>query len=169
MKIYDFTHTLRDRMIVWPGDPPVLLERALKYEDVGANATFMKMGAHSGTHVDAPLSYSLSGECIEGFPLEKWVGYGSVLHIPKKGGEVITREDLSSRLVDIEEDILLISTGWESKFGMGDYYVDYPHFSPDVVEFLVEKGVKMIGADIPSADPPDGSHPFSLSRSRISR
>ena len=52
MKIYDITLSVTPQMPVWPGDPPVILER-VESMDEGAHANVSRLAAsvHAGTHV----------------------------------------------------------------------------------------------------------------------
>lgn len=160
MEIIDLTHKLQNNMIVWPGDPPVIFERTIKYEEVGANATFLKIGAHSGTHIDAPLAYSASGESVDKFPLDRFIGKAQIVEVKKEQGEIISLEDFKNINLNRNASILIVATGWEDKFGTSEYYKDYPYFNPEVVEYLLSNNILSIGSDIPSVDPAEGNHPF---------
>ena len=58
MRIYDISLTLTPGMPIWPGDPPLIVERASKMEDGAVNnVTHVSMCVHIGTHVDAPFHF----------------------------------------------------------------------------------------------------------------
>ncbi len=159
MEIYDLSVTLSVEMPIWPGDPRFIIRKVLDYDKDGANCTELQMGSHTGTHIDVPLAYSTNGQDVIQFPLDKFVGWAHIVGVDKKAGEVVTRDDL--RDANLERDsILIISTGWETNYGTPVYYKDYPGFAENVADFLVETGIKGLGADIPSVDPPEGEHPF---------
>ena len=75
MPIYDVTIPISPSMPVWPGDPQVVLERVASM-DAGAhaNVSHLKMGAHAGTHVDAPHHFLNDLRTVENLPLEVLIG-----------------------------------------------------------------------------------------------
>ena len=58
----DISVPLRDSMVHWPSDPTVsiMLIKDIEHGDT-ANLTKISMGAHSGTHVDAPRHFIKEG------------------------------------------------------------------------------------------------------------
>ena len=66
MKIYDVSVLLSDKLPTWPGDPPLKMSLAssIARGDV-ANVTHLDMGAHNGTHMDAPFHFEANGTGIE--------------------------------------------------------------------------------------------------------
>ncbi len=69
----DVSVPLRDGMPAWPGNPPVEIGR---HEDMSkggdANVTALSLGAHTGTHVDAPVHFLADGVAIEAMDLQPW-------------------------------------------------------------------------------------------------
>jgi arylformamidase len=64
----------------WPGDPDVEIERFSSIENGdGSNVTSLRMSAHVGTHVDAPLHYVPGGASIDQMPLNALVGPAAVV------------------------------------------------------------------------------------------
>ena len=61
--LIDITMTIKEGMVVWPGDPPV---RINKVSDINfgdkLNFSSISMGLHTGTHLDAPVHYIKGGE-----------------------------------------------------------------------------------------------------------
>jgi len=56
MEIYDVSVPVREAMPVYDGNPGVSLSRAQSIAAGDhANVTRLELGAHTGTHVDAPL------------------------------------------------------------------------------------------------------------------
>lgn len=54
---------------------------------------------------------------------------------------------------------MIISTGWFKRWFDSDYMSDGPYFSADVMEFIVESKVSLLGSDMPywdSASEPTG-------------
>ncbi len=84
MAIYDVSVALRARMLAYPGDPPVEIDTpvALAKGDA-ANVSRLRLGAHSGTHVDAPAHFLAEGRRVTDFPLDAPIGEARVLEIPE--------------------------------------------------------------------------------------
>jgi len=64
--IHDISVPLRTGMVVYPGDPPMTMTRAMSLA-VGdiANVSQMELGVHTGTHVDAPLHFFDGAPAVE--------------------------------------------------------------------------------------------------------
>ena len=83
MAIYDISLTIQADMPVWPGDPPVEVKQ-VEFIDQGANANVSRLalGAHTGTHVDAPHHFLNDGRTVEGLPLDVLTGPCFVAQLP---------------------------------------------------------------------------------------
>lgn len=159
IKIYDLTLTINNNLPTYPGDPQVCLKSKVTYIDKGYNILSLNFGTHTGTHVDAPLHLIDKGSGIDKIPLEKFFGEAQVVEIAKKKNEKIKIVDLEK--IKIEKDyILIIRTGWENNSYKNNYFTDFPYFSPDCADYLIYKGIKAIGADIPSVDAPNQNAEF---------
>ncbi|HSK28772.1 MAG TPA: cyclase family protein, partial [Candidatus Limnocylindria bacterium] len=96
---------------------------------------------------------------IEELPLDAFIGTGAVIGVTKKGGEEVTANDLASSGVTVNRgDILMLYTGWDEKFDSPDYNL-HPYLSVDAAEWMVEKGIKMLGIDCITVDLPTPLRP----------
>ena len=50
------------------------------------------------------------------------------------------------------KDIVIIYTGFESKYGKKEYYESHPVISFELIKLFIENNIKMIGFDMPSPD-----------------
>ena len=76
----DATVPLRDGMVHWPGDHAVEIERTSDMERGDeVNLTTIRMSAHTGTHMDAPLHFVRGGLGIDRFPLDAVIGPARVI------------------------------------------------------------------------------------------
>lgn len=117
------------------------------------------LSTHSGTHVDAPYHYGprlASGErapTIDEVPLSWCIGPGILFDMTHKSKiEGITAKDLEAALEAVSYtiqpgDIALIRTDTAKHFGERGYEMLHPGLTRDATEFLVDKGVRMIGID----------------------
>ena len=63
MRLYDISVGVSPDIPVWPGDPPVKLERVKSIEDgEEANVSQLQSGVHVGTHIDAPIHFVEGGQ-----------------------------------------------------------------------------------------------------------
>ena len=78
----DVSVTLKTGMVTWPGDPPARISHALDM-DRGDPCTvsLLEMGAHTGTHMDAPAHFVRSGIGIDDMPLGAAIGSARVILI----------------------------------------------------------------------------------------
>ena len=92
-KIHDISLTMTTRMPVWPGGPKPVLDRVMTIGEDGApcNVTQLNFGAHTGTHLDAPLHFIKDGNGVEKLDLDVLVGPALLLEV---GDDVdmVTRE-----------------------------------------------------------------------------
>jgi arylformamidase len=156
MRVYDITLTISADMPVWPGDPLVGLERVAKMEDgANANVTHLSMSAHTGTHVDAPYHFlGGSAPTVEFLPLNYLTGRAVVLHVPDEV-DLITEPVLRRLEIPPRTRRVILKTRnsklWERN--ERDFQKDFVALSADAAEYLVRKGLKLIGIDYLSIAP----------------
>ncbi|AEC52567.1 Cyclase, putative [Pyrococcus sp. NA2] len=129
--IIDLSISLGEETPVYPGDPRIEVKTLATVEKDGYYMNILKIGEHSGTHVDAPAHFIPGGKTIDVMPLEKFIGSGLVLDVRDGKGEVKPSEIPG---LDYREKIVLFLT-------------EGRELSPELARFLVEKGVKAVGTD----------------------
>jgi arylformamidase len=150
--LYDVTIPITNTMPVWPGDPPVQLIRTShpsRDKNHSVYVTAITMGSHTGTHLDAPFHMIDGGKKLNEFSLDTLVGKATVFEIP--GVRSIGRSDLEQFQWDGVERVLFKtdnSSHWED----GRFYEQFVYLQPDGAEFLVQRGVRLIGIDYLSID-----------------
>jgi len=124
-------------------------------EEHGVNTRQITFGNHIGTHVDAPLHLIAAGASIDQLPLEVFYGPAVVLDIQKGPNGAIGRAELEHAAPRVEKgDIVVIYTGWGNKLTSSDYASHHPYLTEDGADWLVSKGVRMVGMDVQSVDLP---------------
>jgi len=154
MKIYDVTVGISPTLPVWPNNPGVELERMNKMEaGANANVSRLALGVHSGTHVDAPVHFIQGAAGVEALKLEILMGPAYVLDLP--GVARITAPDLASAKIPADTPRLLIKTRNSEFWARGDkeFHTDFVGVGPDAAEWLVQRGVQLIGVDYLSVAP----------------
>lgn len=161
MKIFDVSLPISPGMIVWPGDPPVVLERVSSM-DAGAhdNVSRLACGVHTGTHVDAPHHFLNDGRTVDTLSLDVLVGPVQVVQVPEEVG-LITGGLLEKAAVKPGTLRLLLKTRnsrlWERS--VKEFDRGYVGLSVDAAEWIVGAGVKLVGIDYLSVAPFNQSIP----------
>ncbi|MHB0870738.1 MAG: cyclase family protein [Chloroflexota bacterium] len=159
MRIYDITLPISGALPVWPGDP-VFEIVPVSSPAAGDEAAVSKlqMGSHSGTHLDAPSHLFPSAETVDRIPLESLVGDAWVSRLPMELS-LVTGRSLEAAGIPEGTRRLLLSTAngglWErSPWSFSEQYVA---LSPDAAEWVVARGIQMLGIDYLSVDPAGAS------------
>jgi kynurenine formamidase len=149
MKLIDLSHTIHDNLSVYPGDSPVRLSQLKEYSRDGYGNFQLITGMHAGTHVDGPMHLTNSNAYLSALPLELFTGEGLVIDVRHQKRLGLSNE-IRTRIKP--GDIVLFCSGMDKLFGETIYYSDYPVMEEELVHYLVEKRVKMIGLDWASPD-----------------
>lgn len=115
---------------------------------------------HAGTHMDALKHIRPDGPGAEKIPLEYCYSDGVVLdfrHLEKGAG--ITATDIDEALEKIgyelkERDIVLIQTGASAYNDEERYLTDHCGMTAEATRYLISRGVRLMGTDAPTFDPP---------------
>ena len=94
MKIYDVTLPIKTGMLVYPGDPGVIIDVKTTVAKDGVGQSYFSMSSHTGTHVDAPNHFVAGGNGVDQISLEKLIGPCKVLDLTQIGRLEILPEDL---------------------------------------------------------------------------
>src|SRR5262245_15117349 len=80
MKIYDITVTISNDLPVYPGDPPIHIERTQSLEkgDI-ARVSHLSFSTHIGTHIDPPYHFMKDGVALDRAPLDVFIGPARVV------------------------------------------------------------------------------------------
>jgi len=156
MQIYDVTLDISPGLPVWPGDPKISLQRIAKLEEgANANVTMLEMGAHTGTHLDAPYHFLGEGyPTVDKLSLHLLTGRAYVLSVADEI-EVITAKVLEKAEIPPRTRRLIFKTR-NSDLWTEDpltFHDDFVGLSADGAQFLVEKGIRLVGIDYLSIAP----------------
>lgn len=142
----DVSVPLRTGMVHWPDNPPVSIERTLNIElgDV-ANVSRLSMGAHTGTHMDAPLHFFQKGKGIHTMPLSVGVGQARVIEIYDP--ESIKPEELRPHRIQWGERILFKTQNSPRCWQTDNFVEDFVYISQEAARYLASLQVQTIGID----------------------
>ena len=150
--IYDVSVPITNSMPVWPGDPPVQLQRnSHESRDKShiVHVTSITMNSHTGTHFDAPFHMIDGGKKLHEFSLDTLVGKATVFEIP--GVRSIGRKELEQFNWNGVERVLF-KTDNSSHWQDGKFYEQFVYLQPDGADFLVQRSVRLVGIDYLSID-----------------
>ncbi|MET4099927.1 kynurenine formamidase [Agrococcus sp. UYP10] len=157
-RLVDLSHRVRDGMPVYPGDPEVSIGPALTVDADGVDVAGIRMGSHTGTHVDAPSHTVVGGRTMADVGLDELVGDAIVLRVPGLAdGEVYGWDRLEARgpLPERLPSIVLIDTGWARWFD-DERRTRHPALAAGAAEELLRRGMRVLGVDTLSPDPTAG-------------
>jgi arylformamidase len=138
---------------VYEGDAPMkfdFLHDMRKGE--GFTLSVYSMGAHSGTHIDAPMHFILGGATIDRVPLEPLIGAARVIDIPD-GVQAIDAAELGRHEWKGVPRVLFRTRsslrGWMTS---PTFHRDFAYVAPDAAQLLADAGVQLVGVDYISAE-----------------
>ncbi len=155
----DVSVPIRGEMFTFDGDPTVHLERATSMAD-GAicNISRLDFGVHSGTHIDAPVHFIDGATGIETVPLEVLVGPAVVVDGTAVQG-LLDRSAIDSLAIPPGTERVLFRTRNSALWDLPMFSTAFLALTPDGARALVERGVRLVGADYlsiaPYGDPVD--------------
>ncbi|MBS1250937.1 MAG: Kynurenine formamidase [Chloroflexi bacterium] len=160
MPIYDISLPITPNLPTWPGEDKVQLTQtsSIKEGDL-ANVTHVSMGVHTGTHIDAPDHFLGNGVGVDQIPLDLLIGPVTVLHFP--ACEIITADMLRAAEIPTQAKRLLFKTRNSKYWAEGEieFQGDFVALNPDAAQYLVQRGVEVVGVDYLSVAPFDDPVP----------
>jgi arylformamidase len=149
--VHDITPPVSEGMPVWPGDPSPR-QRWLQRLQNGDPSDLSEwlLGSHTGAHVDAPSHFVPDGLDVNQLPLATLVGPCRVLDLTSAAA-AMTARDLAA--VELPERVLLKTTNSLSSWWNQPFRTDYVGLSLDAARHLVDRGVRLVGADYLSVEP----------------
>ena len=150
----DVSVTVRPRMPIYPGDPGVAIApaKSIDHGDV-ANVSRLELGAHTGTHVDAPRHFLPDGAGASELGLDLFIGPCVVADVTTAPG------DIDAAVVDA----LALPSGYRrvlfktpnSRLWERDSFTaDFVRMSCDGARALIGRGVRLVGIDYLSIGDP---------------
>jgi arylformamidase len=108
-RFIDISVPLVSGMLNWPGDPAVKISK-MKDLDSGDEATVSRLdfGAHTGTHMDAPLHFLDQAPGMDAMPLDAVIGPCRVIQLDDE--KAVSRTSLEAYDPRARRDGLLLKT-----------------------------------------------------------
>ena len=152
-RLYDISRAIHTEMAVWPGDPAFELRRVGKIADGSAvNVSALNLGAHTGSHVDAPYHFEDDALPLDKVDLSVYWGPAQVVTVNKPSGP-LTPADFAAYDLGRAPRLLVHSPNSEADPNV--FPSGFVHPSPELADYLGQLGIVLYGADAPSMDPQD--------------
>jgi arylformamidase len=154
MPIYDITVPVTPgETPTYPGDPGIQFEAwsSIAAGDP-ANVTMLHLGAHTGTHVDAPAHFIEGAPGLTSLSLDALVGEARVIEIPP-AAEAVGEEHVGAEALGGATRVLFKtrnSSFWENP--RGRFRTDFAYIKPAAARALADAGVRLVGFDYLSVE-----------------
>ncbi|MFH0925020.1 MAG: cyclase family protein [bacterium] len=146
VKWIDITVTIKDGMVHWPSDPAIEVKKVSEIKKGDSyNITSLSLGAHSGTHIDAPLHILKDGKGIIDIPFSATIGLARVIKISDP--ESIKVDELYPHKISKGEKILFKTINSEHCWKKDTFFTNFVYLSQQAAQYLVDCGVTTVGVD----------------------
>lgn len=138
---------------VYEGDAPMKFQFLLDMRK-GDRLTLSlySLGAHSGTHIDAPMHFVSTGAPIDSVPLDRLIGPARVIEIADSV-QAIDAAELERHEWRGAQRVLFRTRsstgGWMTS---PTFHRDFAYIAPDAAQLLADAGVQLVGIDYLSAE-----------------
>lgn len=144
---------------VYPGNAPLKFEFTMHLEKDGVTLSSYQLGAHAGTHIDAPMHFIKGGAPINEVPLSRLIGPARVIDCTADA-KVIDAAELNKHDWKSAKRILFRTRNSRNRW-MTDpnFHKDFTYIAPDAAKLLADAGVELVGIDYLSAEVFDAKDP----------
>ena len=141
-------------LLTWPGDPAVEVVPRIQLSKGGpANVSELRIGTHTGTHVDPPVHFIDGAAGIDEVPLDVFFGDCVVADARGLEGELGPDELEGLRLPSGVERLLLKSDNSEIWRSLPAEFPDtYVCLSEAGAAWVVAAGIRLVGVDFLSVE-----------------
>jgi arylformamidase len=154
---------------IYEGDAPMKFDflKDMRKGDALTLSVY-SLGAHSGTHIDAPMHFIANGAPIDEVELDRLIGAARVIDIPDSvqaiDATALKRHDWrgAKRVLFRTRSSL---RGWMAS---REFHRDFAYIAPDAAQLLADAGVLLVGVDYLSSEqfgaPAPRTHQILLGR-----
>jgi arylformamidase len=153
MRIIDVSVPVSDVMPTYPGDPSVEIEQwsALARGDT-SNVSLLHLGAHTGTHLDAPAHFIEGATPVSALSLDLLIGEARVVEIPADV-HAIEASHIEAQALEGARRVLFKTRNSAFWANMAEgFRTDFTYITPEAARALVELGVGLVGIDYLSVE-----------------
>ena len=150
MTFIDISLPIREGMIVYEGDPDISVRPALALERGDpANVSTLRLGTHTGTHMDAPRHFIDGAAGIDALALDTLIGPVLVAEVDAE--RLIEPAHLAALPLDGHVRVIF-KTRNSSLWDRASFAREYVALSLASAKLLIARGVKLIGIDYLSVE-----------------
>ena len=148
-KLIDITRPLDGSTPTWPGDVRFSKETRV----YGAfHTSKLTMSSHCGTHIDPPAHLARYDTFVDDIPLNRLILPAVVVDC--RGNREIDQAFIQD--ISLDGRALILKTAVD-KAGKPGSSMEYSYLCPNAAELAVKLGVRIVGIDTFSVDPPDST------------
>lgn len=138
---------------VYAGDAPMKFEflHDMRKGDAFTLSAY-SMGAHSGTHIDAPMHFIREGASIEQLPLNALIGPARVIDIPDAVQAIDAAELNKHNWRGVARVLFRTRSALRGWMASSTFHRDFAYIAPDAAQLLADAGVQLVGIDYISAE-----------------
>jgi len=138
---------------VYEGDAPMKFEflKDMRKGD-GFTLSVYSLGAHSGTHIDAPMHFVRDGAPIDRVPLEPLIGPARVIDIADSVQAIDAAELDRHPWRGAQRVIFRTRSSLRGWMSSSTFHRDFAYIAPDAAQLLADAGVQLVGIDYISAE-----------------
>jgi arylformamidase len=134
----------------WPGDVPFSFRLGWTIAaGASVNVGAVETSVHTATHCDAPFHFDDAGATVDRLPLDAFVGPAWVVGVRAADR---WRDRLETLDFTSTPRVLFRTGGWPDTTRFPDAI---PAMEAELPDWLADRGVRLIGVDLPSVDPLD--------------
>jgi arylformamidase len=157
MEILDVSIPIRTRMPIYPANAGVALRRIDAIADGAvANVSAVDLGAHTGTHVDAPNHFLDGAGGVETVALEPLIGPAVVVDATAVD-KTLDAAAVAAAGVPAGAERVLFRTRNSQLWEQEEFNEDFVSFDASGARALLDAGVRLVGIDYLSIGDP-GAH-----------
>ena len=148
-KLWDISPPVSARSPLFPGDAPYRQSWTARIgPGCPVNLSAITMSPHIGAHADAPLHYSDDAPTIGEIGLEPYLGPCRVIHA-FDAGPLVERRHIEHAAAGLPPRVLVRTCAQAPT----DWSADFSAYAPETLEWLADRGVRLVGIDSQSVDP----------------
>lgn len=149
---FDLSQRIENGMSFFPGDPEPQVQPAHQAMPPW-QVSSLKIGSHTGTHIDAASHYIPGGKSIDQYAPNRFFPQGFVIPMLNfSDDQPIEAQMIEGYLSNLPKGgAVLIRTDW-AQYWKAERYEMHPYLSQDAAQALKESGISLLGIDALNVD-----------------